>query len=100
MTQQDDEDDFEPDPLECQAEDDFLTALATADETAAAQALRTLVSLGGALNGISLEILAERFEGQPDLHYPWLLRFHRAKKGAPPADRLRARARQSGELGS
>jgi len=97
MTEYDDEDDYEPDPPECQAVDAFLTALARGDESAAAQALRTLVSLGGALDGIALEILAERFEGHPDPLYPWQLEFGRpGQKGRPPADQLRASARQCG----
>src|SRR5207244_9654112 len=95
MTKYDDEDDYEPDPPDCQAVDAFLTALARGDESAAAQALRTLVSLGWALDGIALEILAERFEGRPDPLYPWQLEFGRpGRRGRPPADQLRAGARQ------
>jgi len=98
MTEHDDEyDNPDPDPPECQAEDAFLRALATGNEAAAAGALRKLASLGGALEGITLEILAARFEGHPEPLYPWQLEFGRpGRKGRPPADQLRAGARQCG----
>ncbi len=76
MTEHDDEyDDPEPDHPVFLAIDAFLTALATGNEPAAAEALRKLVSLGGALEREVLETLAERFEGQHDPFYPWQLQF-------------------------
>jgi len=96
MTEHDDEyDDPEPDHPAFLAINAFLEALSTGNESAAAKALRRLVLLGGALEREVLETLAERFEGQHDPFYPWQLQFRRpGRKGAPPADRLRAGARQ------
>jgi len=43
---------------------------------------------------VALETLAERFEGHPDPFYPWRLRFHLPRKGAPPTNILLSAARQ------
>jgi len=94
MTEHDNEYDPEPDSPEFLAVEAFLEALAIGEESAAAKALRKLASLGGALQGAALETLAERFEGDSDPYYPWVLRLQRTKKGAPPGDHLRAEARQ------
>jgi len=47
MIEHDDEQILEPDPPEAQAVDAFLHALMDGKESAAAEALRRLVSLGG-----------------------------------------------------
>ncbi len=90
-----DEQILEPDPPEVDAESQFLRALGEGNASAAAKALRTLISLEGELRGMALEILAERFEGHPDWFYPWRLQFKLPRRGAPPKAVLPAAARES-----
>ncbi len=99
MTEDDDEQDeqiLEPDGPEVDAENDFFQALRVGDESAAAKALRTLISLDGELRGGALQALAQCFEGDCDPFCPWRLRFQLPRRGAPPKDVLLEAVRKGG----
>ncbi len=68
---------------EVEAKVQFITALAKGSNSAAAEALRTLASLDWRLEGDTLEILADQFEGLTNRSFPFMLQFKRPRKGRP-----------------
>ena len=76
--------DYEPDPPECQLNDAFLEALTTGDHSAAADALRELKLLGGSLDGVTLELLADLLVGTAHRHlFPCRLVIGKRRRGRP-----------------
>lgn len=79
--------DYEPDSAERQCNDAFVEALATRNHSAAADTLRKLKLLGGSLDDVTLDLLADILVGatHPDL-FPRIV-IRRRQRGRPPAQK-------------
>ena len=77
------EDDFEPNLLECQLTDKFIEALAFGDGPLAASALFELKGLDCEVPGVDLETLASLFEDGQDYLFPSRLQFVKRRRGKP-----------------
>ena len=83
------QDDYEGESLECQLDSEFVDAMSRGDAPAVVRALRKMKQL----DGVTLEILADHFEGTacPETIFPFELRFVRRRRGRPVDARSQAR---------